>query len=114
MLKFIATLLLVCFPTSALAEGPVKLVKANTAVKFDIDMQCMSNETALSLYGKIKLCEETCEIKLEEILDLRKVDLELFDNKLSNQEIMYLRGLGEVSYLHSLFVGLCIGVLNMF
>ena len=95
MHKLISTVLLVCFPTLALAEEPVKLIQANTPVKFDIDMQCMSNKTALKLYGKIKLCEETCEIRLKELSDLRSFDLDLFDKKLSNQENMYLSIINE-------------------
>ena len=95
MLKFVAIALLVCFPTPTLAEGPVKLIRANTAVTFDTDMQCMSNATALKLYGKIKLCEETCEIKLKGLSDLRLVDQDLFDKKLLNQENKYLSIINE-------------------
>jgi len=95
MRKFVSVALLVCFPTLTMAQEPVKLIRANTPVTFDTDMQCMNNETALKLSGKVKLCEKECEIRLDSLSDLRIVDQDLFDSKLLNQQEMYISIINE-------------------
>jgi len=95
MRKFVSVALLVCFPTITLAQEPVKLIRANTPVTFDTDMQCMNNETALKLSGKVKLCEKECKIRLDSLSDLRIVDQDLFDSKLLNQQKMYISIVNE-------------------
>ena len=88
--KLVSAALLALLPTSVLAEGPVKLIKANKRVIFDEDMQCMNNETALKLSGKVKLCEQEGQIKLKALEDLRLVDSEKYEAKLLNQEEKFL------------------------
>jgi len=50
----------------------------------------MNNETALKLSGKVKLCEQECQIKLKALEDLRLVDSEKYEAKLLNQEEKFL------------------------
>ena len=95
MRKFISIALLVCFPALTLAQEPVKLIRANTPVTFDIDMQCMNNEPALKRSGKFKLCERECELELAAMSDMLVVEMNLFDKRLLNQEKMYLSIINE-------------------
>lgn len=86
--KAIAFFIIIVFSNAAFADE-IKLYKKGIRIKFDQDMHCMTNMTALHVLGKLKLCPETCQIKLASLSEQHKVASESLQKQMENQKTMY-------------------------
>ena len=88
-------LALIFLPTVALADDKIKLFKAGTSPLFTQDMHCMDGDTALKILGKFKLCGEACDIKLNELTNLKDIDISFLRKDIVLQKEKYLRIIDE-------------------
>ena len=90
MQKVISVILVLMFSNAVYADE-IKLYKKGTRITFKEDTHCMNNDTALSIVGKLKLCPEQCNIKINGLTAIHKVEVEALSKKLSAQKESYLK-----------------------
>ena len=89
--KAISILVLLAFmlcPNVCFADD-IRLYGAGTRVTFSEDTHCMSNEVSLRFLGKLRLCEEGCEIRLNGLRSEYSTRISGLEQRLLNQRTMY-------------------------
>ena len=92
--SILTLLAFICYSSVSFADE-IKLHKKGATVKFNQDMHCMTNTTALSVLEKVKFCSESCKIKLDG--QVRECDTKIsgLEAQLLNQKSMYLKIIQE-------------------
>jgi hypothetical protein len=87
----VISVILICLFSNAVYADEIKLYKKGTTVVFEEDMHCMTNETALKLLGKLQLCPKQCQIRLDGLASVHKIELDALNKKLVLQKESYLK-----------------------
>ena len=90
---FIA-ILIICFSTTAFAQN-FKLLKAGVEFTPTEDFHYMTNAVAVKVITKLRLCQDECKIKTEEIAALKEVEIRHLQATLANQKLMYTQIIDE-------------------
>ena len=94
MKKFFVVALVVLYSSTALAQNFL-LLKKGISFSPKEDLQCMTNATSLKLIAKLRLCDETCEIKIDGITAIKNIEIELLESTVTDQRLMFTQVVAE-------------------
>jgi len=93
MRQLLVGILIICFSNAAFAQN-FTLLKAGVSFSPSEDLHCMTNAVALEVITKLRLCKETCEIRLEESGKLKDIEIRHIQAQLMDQKDKYLQIIG--------------------